>query len=64
MGIIIDEESGRPLFNPDSMETNVDGIYIAGVIAAGNNANEIFIENGRFHGGLIAQAIQEKAIRG
>ena len=64
MGIIIDEESGRPLFNPDSMETNVDGIYIAGVIAAGNNANEIFIENGRFHGGLIAQSIQEKAIRG
>jgi thioredoxin reductase (NADPH) len=64
MGIIIDEESGRPLFNPDSMETNVEGIYIAGVIAAGNNANEIFIENGRFHGGLIAQSIQEKAIRG
>jgi thioredoxin reductase (NADPH) len=64
MGIIIDEESGRPLFNPDSMETNVEGLYIAGVIAAGNNANEIFIENGRFHGGLIAQSIQEKAIRG
>lgn len=64
MGIIIDEESGRPLFNPDSMETNVEGIYIAGVIAAGNNANEIFIENGRFHGDLIAQSIQEKAIRG
>ncbi|MEH7176704.1 YpdA family putative bacillithiol disulfide reductase [Neobacillus vireti] len=64
MGILIDEESGRPLFNPDSMETNVDGIYIAGVIAAGNNANEIFIENGRFHGGLIAQSIQEKVIKG
>jgi thioredoxin reductase (NADPH) len=39
------------------METNIKGIFIAGVIAAGNNANEIFIENGRFHGGLIAQAI-------
>lgn len=59
MGILIDEESGRPFFNPDSMETNVEGIYIAGVIAAGNNANEIFIENGRFHGSLIAQSIQE-----
>jgi thioredoxin reductase (NADPH) len=35
------------------METNIEGIYIAGVIAAGNNANEIFIENGRFHGDLI-----------
>lgn len=60
MGINIDEETGRPLFNPDTMETNVEGIYIAGVIAAGNNANEIFIENGRFHGGLIAQSIKEK----
>lgn len=60
MGINIDEETGRPLFNPDTMETNMEGIYIAGVIAAGNNANEIFIENGRFHGGLIAQSIKEK----
>ena len=54
MGIEIDEETGRPLYNTDTMETNVEAIYIAGVIAAGNNANEIFIENGRFHGGAIA----------
>ncbi|WP_421379286.1 YpdA family putative bacillithiol disulfide reductase [Bacillus salacetis] len=60
MGVNIDHETGRPQFNPDSMETNVQGIFIAGVIAAGNNANEIFIENGRFHGGLIAEAIKEK----
>lgn len=60
MGIIIDEETGRPFFNPDTMETNIAGIYIAGVIAAGNNANEIFIENGRFHGGQIARSILEK----
>ncbi|MEH7012683.1 YpdA family putative bacillithiol disulfide reductase [Neobacillus niacini] len=60
IGINIDEETGRPLFNPDSMETNIEGVYIAGVIAAGNNANEIFIENGRFHGSLIAQSIKEK----
>ncbi|MCM3114653.1 YpdA family putative bacillithiol disulfide reductase [Neobacillus sp. MER 74] len=59
MGVKIDEESGRPFFSPDSMETNVEGIYIAGVIAAGNNANEIFIENGRFHGEAIARSIIE-----
>lgn len=59
MGIEIDEVSGRPLFNEETMETNVKGIYIAGVIAAGNNANEIFIENGRLHGALIANAIQD-----
>jgi thioredoxin reductase (NADPH) len=61
IGIRIDQETGRPYVNPESMETNIDGIYIAGVIAAGNNANEIFIENGRFHGELIAKSIREKA---
>ncbi|WP_332630060.1 YpdA family putative bacillithiol disulfide reductase [Halalkalibacter flavus] len=60
MGVLVDRASGRPHFNPDSMETNVEGLYIAGVIAAGNNANEIFIENGRFHGAQIANSIQSK----
>ncbi|WP_044022951.1 YpdA family putative bacillithiol disulfide reductase [Bacillus sp. SG-1] len=60
MGVNIDQETGRPQFNPDTMETNIEGIFIAGVIAAGNNANEIFIENGRFHGGMIAKAIKAK----
>jgi len=62
MGVKIDEETGRPLYHPETMETNVSGIYIAGVIAAGNNANEIFIENGRFHGDPIAKSIVEKRI--
>jgi thioredoxin reductase (NADPH) len=57
MGIEIDSETGRPAHNPVTMETNVEGVYIAGVIAAGNNANEIFIENGRLHGGLIAESM-------
>lgn len=60
MGVQIDSESGRPTFNNDTMETNVEGIFIAGVIAAGNNANEIFIENGRFHGALIAEEIEKR----
>ena len=60
MGISIDPESGRPSFNEETMETDVEGLFIAGVIAAGNNANEIFIENGRFHGGLIADSIAQK----
>lgn len=57
MHVEIDQETGRPSFNPDTMETNIEGIFISGVIAAGNNANEIFIENGRFHGDMIAKAI-------
>ncbi|WP_462412056.1 YpdA family putative bacillithiol disulfide reductase [Neobacillus sp. Marseille-QA0830] len=64
MGVEIDLETGRPAYNLDTMETNIEGIYIAGVIAAGNNANEIFIENGRFHGGQIARSILEKESRG
>ncbi|MFB7159172.1 MULTISPECIES: YpdA family putative bacillithiol disulfide reductase [unclassified Lysinibacillus] len=60
MGVSIDDETGRPFFNPETMETNVEGLFIAGVIAAGNNANEIFIENGRFHGDCIAKTILEK----
>lgn len=60
MGVTIDEETGRPYYEPETMETNVKGLFIAGVIAAGNNANEIFIENGRFHGDCIAKAIMER----
>ncbi|KAA6482723.1 YpdA family putative bacillithiol disulfide reductase [Bacillus swezeyi] len=60
MGVQIDAETGRPFFREETMETNEEGIFIAGVIAAGNNANEIFIENGRFHGGLIAAEIAKR----
>lgn len=60
MDVGIDEKTGRPIYNQETMETNVPGIFIAGVLAAGNEANEIFIENGRFHGGQIATAIQRK----
>lgn len=60
MGVSIDSETGRPFFSEDTMETNVEGLFIAGVIAAGNNANEIFIENGRFHGEMIASTIEKR----
>ncbi|PYZ94485.1 hypothetical protein CR194_02835 [Salipaludibacillus keqinensis] len=59
MGVEVDDETGRPFFNDETMETNVKNIFIAGVIAAGNNANEIFIENGRWHGKLIADYIDK-----
>lgn len=63
IGVIVEEETGRPYFNPETMETNVEGMFIAGVIAAGNNANEIFIENGRFHGDLIAREMENRITR-
>jgi thioredoxin reductase (NADPH) len=53
LGVGIDQETGIPDHDKATMETNVPGLYIAGVIAAGHNANKIFIENGREHGDLI-----------
>ena len=57
LGIDIDDETGIPSHTPDTMESNVPGIYIAGVLAAGYNANKIFIENGKFHGPKIVEAV-------
>lgn len=39
------------------METNVPGLFLVGVIAAGYDANKIFIENGRFHGKAVVDTI-------
>jgi thioredoxin reductase (NADPH) len=49
-----------PICNPSTLESNVPGIYLAGVIVAGSRTNEIFIENGRFHGRQIAQSLASK----
>jgi bacillithiol disulfide reductase len=59
-GITLEPETLRPRTAPESLESSRPGIYLAGVIVAGMHTNEIFIENGRFHGGLIAQSIASK----
>ena len=51
-----------PVCDPETLESNVPGIYLAGVIVAGSRTNEIFIENGRFHGRQIAQALAAKLL--
>ena len=56
-GITLDPDSQKPRTNPDTLESERKGIYLAGVIVAGMHTNEIFIENGRFHGAQIAEAI-------
>lgn len=61
LGVATDPVTGIPAHDPATMETNVRGVYIAGVIAAGYNANKIFIENGREHGGLIAGHLVARA---
>jgi thioredoxin reductase (NADPH) len=64
VGIELSSEQMRPVCDPENLESNVPGIYVAGVIVAGSKTNEIFIENGRFHGKLIAAHLSEKLGRG
>jgi bacillithiol disulfide reductase len=60
MGIELSSEQCRPVCDPLTLESNVPGIYVAGVIVAGSRTNEIFIENGRFHGQQIAAHLKRK----
>jgi thioredoxin reductase (NADPH) len=53
IGVAIDLKSGVPAHDAASLETDVPGIFIAGVVVAGFDANKVFIENGRFHGDKI-----------
>ena len=57
LGVRFEGEDRRPVCNAETLESNVPGIYLAGVIVAGSRTNEIFIENGRFHGRQIARAL-------
>jgi thioredoxin reductase (NADPH) len=57
MGISLDPATQKPSMNPQTHESNVPGIYLAGVVIGGNHSSEIFIENGRFHGKQIVAAL-------
>lgn len=53
LGVRYHPETKRPAVDPQSLASNVPGVYVAGCIVAGNIGNEIFIENGREHGAKI-----------
>ena len=57
MGVTIDPTTGIPSHDPQTLETNVPGVFIAGVVVAGYDANKVFIENGRFHGDQIVARV-------
>jgi thioredoxin reductase (NADPH) len=61
-GIVLEPATLKPRTNPETLESDRAGIYLAGVIVAGMHTNEIFIENGRLHGCLIAQSIASKLL--
>ena len=58
LGVRLDPESKRPSLDPKTLESNVKGIYLAGVVVAGRHTGEIFIENGRFHGKQIIEGLK------
>ncbi|PYX88937.1 MAG: YpdA family putative bacillithiol disulfide reductase [Acidobacteria bacterium] len=60
VGIRLNDKDYRPECNPQTLESNVAGVYVAGVIVAGSRTSEIFIENGRFHGKQIAEDLKQK----
>ena len=60
VGVTLDPTTQRPRTDPATLESESPGIYLAGVIVAGMHTNEIFIENGRFHGQQIATDVAVK----
>jgi thioredoxin reductase (NADPH) len=62
-GVHFDPATRRPNMNMDTLESERPGLYLAGVIVAGMHTSEIFIENGRFHGKVIAADISSRLIK-
>jgi len=58
----IDATTGIPQHDPDSLQTSIEGLFIAGVVVAGYDANKVFIENGRFHGDKIVAHLLGKPV--
>ena len=59
-GVEIDAATCGPVFDPETFETNVTGLYAVGAMVAGVQSGKIFIENGRFHGEKVIEAIRAK----
>jgi bacillithiol disulfide reductase len=61
-GVPIDEKTGIPQHDSKTLETAVPGVFIAGVVVAGYDANKVFIENGRYHGDrIVARLLGQRA---
>jgi thioredoxin reductase (NADPH) len=62
-GAEIDETQGAPVHNPETYETTVPNLFLAGAVVAGRQSGRIFIENGRFHGRLVIDEIAKRLAR-
>jgi thioredoxin reductase (NADPH) len=62
VGVPVDATTGIPSHDPDTLETSVPNLFIAGVVVAGFDANKVFIENGRYHGDkIVARLLGRRA---
>jgi thioredoxin reductase (NADPH) len=61
LGIPYDPETLRPQYDPQTYETCIPGVYLAGGVVGGRFNGDIFIENGRLHGGLVAKSISTQS---
>jgi thioredoxin reductase (NADPH) len=59
LGVRLDPETRKPQCDPQTLESNVPGLYLAGVLIGGARTREIFIENGRFHARQIVASLAE-----
>ena len=59
-GVTVDRATNIPQHDPETYETNVPGLYLAGSVVAGANRGEVFIENGRFHGRVVVEHIARR----
>jgi thioredoxin reductase (NADPH) len=57
LGVQLDPVTRKPKLDAQTLESNIPGIHLAGVVIGGRDTGEIFIENGRFHGKLIIDAL-------
>lgn len=62
-GIVLNPETKVPVYDPETFETNIQGLYLCGTVLAGTFTEKVFIENGREHAAAIADHIAGKAIR-
>ncbi len=63
LGIQLSDDNKKlPCYNEDTMETNVDGLFLAGVICGGMETHKWFIENSRVHAQIIMDAIKGKQV--
>lgn len=63
MGVEVDPCRRQPVFDPHSFESNRQGVYLVGVMLAGNISGAIFIENSRFHGERVLAHLHEREMR-